>query len=173
MTHLKSYNESTGQLWRKVNKEDMTTRMNGSRTDLFTKGEVGKILDLVRGTGEDSWVCEQQVHIKTLSIELFGKSTRTNLLRTHYFGEEPITQLHYPRAAANNVIIRYPDTINRTPGWIEYWEIVIFKSVDDWFYVCVPDNPGDTIYGNPDNSLYLCDGIQGLLEMLTKKIRSL
>jgi hypothetical protein len=153
MTHLKSYNESAGQLWRQVGEQEMATRITGQQVDAFTTPEVRKILTLVEGLdlGGYCQVSEAQASGKLLDITKFGDWTRQ--LRHHYFGEQPKTELIYPRAAATNVHVDgcYWHNMARS------WQLKIYKSVDDWFYV----------YDGHDDSYYLCDGIQGLLDFMS------
>jgi hypothetical protein len=124
MIHIKSYNESAGQIWSQVGEQEMATRIAGQQVDAFTTAEVRKILTLVEGLdlGGYCQVSEAQASGELLDITKFGDWTRQ--LRHHYFGEQPKTELIYPRVVANNVFVEC--------GYDFY--IDIYKSVDDWFY---------------------------------------
>jgi len=151
MIHIKSYNESAGQIWSQVGEQEMATKIAGQRIDAFTTAEVRKILTLVEGLdlGGYSVVSENKASGKLLDITVFGEWPRK--LRHHFIGKTTKTELIYPRVAATNVLIAgyYEHKMSRS------WQLNIYKSVDDWFYV------------HDGHSFYLCDGIQGLLDFMS------
>ena len=151
MIHLKLYNESAGQLWREVSYREMATRITGQQVDTFTTTEVRKIIAIVEAFDGYSRVSEYKTPGKLLDITIFGTYTRD--LRHHLFDEHTRSTLIYPRVVANNVFVECGSD----------FYIDIYKSVDDWFYA----------YNSANDSYYLCDGIQGQLDMLSEKIRPL
>jgi len=134
--------ESTGLLWRQVDKAEMARRIRGQVVDTITKTEVQKVIDLLKESGREIDMVEYKMDDNTLDINLFGVEAKE--LRRHYPRLNK-KEVEHPRMATNNLFI-----------WNSGLpKLEIFKCEDDWFWV-----------ESTDDDYFICDGIQGLLSML-------
>jgi len=130
----------------------MTSRIRGQVLDTITKAEVQKVMDLIRKTGKDIDFIEYEMDAKTLDIALFGKNAKK--LR-HYYDKLNKKIVKHPRMATNNLFIN-------SFGLPTF---DIFKCEDDWFWVRKSNSIIHREY-------FICDGIQGLMSMLTDHFMS-
>ena len=146
MIHIKSFMESAGLLWRQVTEEEMERKMRGKVIDTITKGEIHKVINLLKESGRAIEIVEFQINAKTLEIDIFNEEV-TKTLRRHWL-QSDTKKVSYTRIATNNLLIK-----SNTAAVRQYFEI--FKCDDDYFWV-----------ESSDDDHFICDGIQGLLSML-------
>jgi hypothetical protein len=145
MKHLKPFMESAGLLWRQVTEEEMERKMRGKVIDTITKGEIQKVINLLKESGRAIEIVEFQINAKTLEIDIFNETVADTL--RHHWLQSDTKKVWYPRIATNNLLIK-----SNTAAVRQYFEI--FKCDDDYFWV------------ETDDDYFICDGIQGLLSML-------
>jgi hypothetical protein len=146
MKHLKPFMESAGLLWRQVTEEEMERKMRGKVIDTITKGEIQKVINLLKESGRAIEIVEFQINAKTLEIDIFNETVADTL--RHHWLQSDTKKVWYPRIATNNLLIK-----SDTAAVRQYFEI--FKCDDDYFWV-----------ESSDDDYFICDGIQGLLSML-------
>ncbi len=138
--------ESAGLLWRQVTEEEMERKMRGKVIDTITKGEIQKVINLLKESGRAIEIVEFQINAKTLEIDIFDEEEADKL--RHHWLQSDKKKVSYPRIATNNLLIK-----SVTPAVRQYFEI--FKCDDDYFWV-----------ESSDDDHFICDGIQGLLSMM-------
>ena len=161
MIHLKSYNESAGQLWRQVTRAEMSTRMGGQVVDTFTEAEVLRITTLCRSLGKVDHVAEHEIPAKVLNYQVFRYIAKE--LTVHPLGQYDRRSAPEVIVPANNLLISLSDP--NIDGLLDHHKAYIFdifKSAEDWFFVSKTPYLEDF----QDQKWYVCDGLSGLLSML-------
>jgi hypothetical protein len=167
MRHIRTYNESSGQTWRRVGEDEMARHMRGQEVDTFAKGEVKEIVDLI--IPKLGWEV-REVHVPTLArtgrleIEMFDEEVQP--LRKFFTDSDgrPSHDIDNSRKPSNHVIVC--DMTQVAPNVLfmgvpmtkNVWH-EIFKSTDDYFYVCTSDPTEDDVY-------HICDGLVGVKSLL-------
>jgi hypothetical protein len=143
MIHLRSFNESTGGLYRQADDEEFESHKDSQQVDTFTTGEVQALLDMVKLT-------TRVIQVGLYKVTHVRKSVRT--LKEYKFGGGDNKSYSYPRTPANNIYIW-----DKGLSWQLSMAIDITKSCDDYFYVSVPWRRVD---------YYICDGFVGLKSLI-------
>jgi hypothetical protein len=159
MIHLRRYDESSGQPWRQVGRDEMRRLMDGKEADTFTKADVQEVVAFLNSTGRKGMLTEYDTPFKTRLrnrkklIDLFIQPARE--LRGHSFGLRAEPEVIHPRVPADSVYINF---------FNEYINpLHIFKSTDDYYYGLMENRRLGTDY-------FVCDGISGLLSMLDQRL---
>jgi hypothetical protein len=120
--------------------------MRGKVIDTITKGEIQKVINLLKESGRAIEIVEFQINAKTLEIDIFDEEEADKL--RHHWLQSDKKKVSYPRITTNNLLIK-----SDTAAVRKYFEI--FKCDDDYFWV-----------ESSDDDHFICDGIQGLLSMM-------
>ena len=172
MIHLRSFNESAGQLYREVDDEEFESHMDSQQVDTFSKGELQILFDNIL------WVPTKAIEVwlykvrgtkmsaitfyHALTTIGFTNRAKARVLKTYKIDNKSTRTLpqvgSYPMTPANKIYM-----------WVEglSWqipiEIIITKSCDDYFYAYVTTRRVD---------YYICDGLAGLKSLLVDLFES-
>jgi len=160
MTHLVTYNESAGKLYRQVDEDEIIRHMATQKADNFTPGEIQVLLDFVEGTGRKVTVVESK---KDLDNFMFRQRGERIKIHTFNWDDDKSAQrdVFYRRTPPTNNVYIWDD------GLIGQTHIVvnIYKSSDDWFYASVK-------YNMHISAWVICDGFNGLKSLVVDLFES-
>jgi hypothetical protein len=155
MVHLRSYNESAGELYRQVDNEEFESHKDSQQVDTFTKGELQTLFNIIEGTTRVIQVGLYNISGPKMSdidhLTHYRMSVRT-LKEYNFGGADNKSITSYPRIPTNNIYIW-----DRGLSWQISMTIEITKSCDDYFYVSVTMRRAD---------YYICDGVAGLKSLV-------
>jgi hypothetical protein len=162
MKHIRQFESAAGDGWSEVTEMEVVNRMRDQTLDTFVAGEIKSIAKAI--AGKDLWIKEQYYNHNNLQMtpEVFYNRQFLNV-RPEY---QPTWNRPWRDFSAwfdgvneiHRLVITSLD--KASPYSKRYLTLDVVKSVDDYYFV------HKSVYSG--NLYYVCDGLDGLMSLLSE-----